>query len=134
MSRVAAEVQPTLQQPASPAGMLERPIGALPDSSLQALVPFCRQFRIQELCPSTRAILAWLMTIPDAPLGGGPLLCAAGSAAPNDPPATPRQLASSHYIWPNTTPRIDQRAERRHGARRALHTASAGPSGAVFTL
>jgi hypothetical protein len=45
MSRVVADVQPTLQQQASPAGVLEQPIGTLPDRSPQALVPFCRQFQ-----------------------------------------------------------------------------------------
>ena len=74
MSRVVQDVQSTLQQPAAPAGVLERLMGALTDLSPQALVLFCRQFQIQELCPGTRAILARLMTIQNAPFGGGPVL------------------------------------------------------------
>jgi hypothetical protein len=54
--------------------------------------------------------------------------------APNDPPATPRQLASSHNLWPTMTPRFDRRAERRQRARRSLPTTPAASSGSAFTL
>ena len=69
---------------------------------------------MQELCPSTRAILARLSAIPHAPFGGGPRPFTSRSPASNDCRTAPRHTASSHYIWPTVTPRLDPRAERRH--------------------
>jgi hypothetical protein len=69
---------------------------------------------MQELCPSTRAILARLSAIPHAPFGGGPHPLTSRSPASNDSPTAPRHTASSHYTWPTVTPRIDPRAELRH--------------------
>lgn len=63
MSRVAADVQPTLQQ-TQQAGAADR---CVTDPSLQALAPNCRQLNY-ELCPSIRAILARLRTIQAHPL------------------------------------------------------------------
>ena len=113
MSRVIADVQPTLEQPAAPAGVLERPISALTDSTPQALVPFCRQLHLggfaRALRPSWQGFghprrTLWRWSAPLAP----------GSSASNEPSAVPRQAASSHYSWPNLTPRFDPRAELRH--------------------
>ena len=94
-------------------GLVVRPIGALPDRSPQALVPCCRRLH-DELCPRTWAILARLSAIPDAPFSGGPHPLTSRSPASNDSPTAPRHTASSHYIWPTVTPRLDPRAERRH--------------------
>ena len=68
---------------------------------------------LDELCPSTRAILARLSAIPDAPFGGGPIRSRPDSPASNDSPTAPRHAASSHYSWPTVTPRSDPRAELR---------------------
>ena len=57
---------------------------------------------------------ARLSAIPHAPFGGGPHPLTSRSLASNDSPPAPRHTASSHYIWPTVTPRIDPRAERRH--------------------
>jgi hypothetical protein len=57
---------------------------------------------------------ARLSAIPHAPFGGGPHPLTSSSLASNDSPPAPRHTASSHYIWPTVTPRIDPRAERRH--------------------
>ena len=69
---------------------------------------------LQELCPSTWAILPRLSAIPDAPFGGGPHPLTSGSPASNDSRTAPRRSTSGHYPWPTVTPRFDRRAERRH--------------------
>ena len=132
MSDTGCPAHPRAVRPAR--GRLERPIGAFADPSPQALVPFCRQLRIQGLCPSTRAILARLAAIPDAPFGGGPVL----SRPAHRPRTTRRQLRGPPRQA--TTPgqpslraltRVPSCATR---ARRAIPTTPAGSGGSAFLL
>ena len=89
---------------------------------------------LQELCPSTRAILARLSAIPDASFGGGPVPLTSGSPASNDSQqlrATPRQATTPGLPSLRALTRVPSCATR---ARRALQTTPAGPSGSAFPL
>jgi hypothetical protein len=55
-------------------------------------------------------------------------------ASSNDSATAPRQTASSHDSWPTVTPRLDLRAELRHGARRALPSHAGDITGSAFQL
>ena len=132
MSRVVAEVQPTLEQSVLARGMLERPIGALriqapgPGPVLPA-VPF------DELCPSTRVILQRHRSSETHPLAVVPSprarlndleRLASNSASGSVKPL----LLADHYST------REPRAELGMGAPRDIHTTPAGTSGAVLTL
>src|ERR1700675_4481170 len=134
MSCVVQDVQSTLSQPASPAGVRERPIGALPDRSPQALVPFLPAVPFCGALPRHSGHPGEADDNPRRTLWRWSRPRTLDSIASNEPPAAPRHAASSHDIWPNLTPRFEPRAERCHGARRAPPTALAGPRGSVFTL
>ena len=94
-------------------GLRVRLIGSL---QIQVSRPWSRAAGslLDELYPRTRAILARLSAISDAPFGGGPLPLTSGSPAPNNSPTAPRRTTSSRYSWLNLTPRTDPRAELRH--------------------
>ena len=114
-------------------GLLVRPIGSLPDPSPQALVPCCRQLP-DELCPSTRAILARLSAIPDAPFGGGPIRSRPAHrprTTPQQLRATPRQATTPGPPSLRALTRVPSCAT---GAHRAVQSTPAAPTGSAFPL
>src|SRR5260370_38115807 len=115
-------------------GRPERPIGAFADAGLQALAPFCRQLRIQGLCPSARSILARLRPSPTHRFGGGPVRSPPPPRSRIDPPAAPRPPRQA--TTPGSPPlraftRVPSGAT---GPRRVAPTTPAGPSGSTFVL
>jgi hypothetical protein len=133
-SRVLPDVQPTLEPPAAPAVVLQRPNGTFTEPSPQALVPRCRQLHLAELCPSTRAILARLRAIPGVPLGGGPVYAR--------PAYRPRTNCRQLHAPPRPAPTPGLPSLRAltgvlscaGRARRAFSAMPAGPSGSAFPL
>jgi hypothetical protein len=133
MASVAPDVQPTLEPSAPPCGPFERPIGAFADPSPQALVPPCGQLCLQGLCSSTRAILARPAA---SPTHASAVVPSSHAALPvlQRPTGSSPAAASSHHSRPPLTPRLDQRAEPRTRARRALPTTPASRSGSALML
>jgi hypothetical protein len=115
-------------------GRVEWPIGVFADASLQALVPFCRQLRIQGLCPSTRSILARLTAIPDAPLWRWSRPLTPGSPFALDPPAAPRPPRQATTPAPPLLRALTRAPSGAARARRAIPTMAAGPGGSGYML
>ena len=110
------------------------PIDAFADASLQALVPFCRQLRMQGLCPSTRSILA----------GSGHPRRTASAVVPSSHPrlpglerpagschGTPRQATIPGRPSLRVLTRVPSCASR---ARHALPSTPATRNGSAFML